>query len=141
MLKVYVVFFLGIAALAAIALRRYWRRFKRMNCTFNYRITDIWAATLGLTPTLAMAASIAREPSHPSDAIGTVFIICGPCGLALLQIAGLAIGRMDLEIRKAELGPATAWTSAVSIVAGAVFGLFAALVAVPLIFSIALAFR
>ena len=132
-------FSLAAGLIASLLFWVYWNRFKEMKRRFNYRITDIWAATLALSPTLALAAYVAKpDPEASSDSTGLLFWICAVIGLGLFQVVGLAAGRMDIEIRERELGPVTAGSSAISIVTGAILGLFASALFTPLAFGVAI---
>ena len=104
----------------ALICRKYWRNFRRANRNkpFNYRITDIWAAMAGLTPSMALIAAHYRAGvlSEP----GPFWTLASL--LAISQIAGLFIGRVHIEIPP-HRGAKNAFDSAVSIVTGALLGI------------------
>lgn len=114
--------FFHLACLFFLCLR-YWRNFRSAHPErrFNYRITDIWAAMAGLTPSLALIAFIGRMRAHEAahDAEGLTMIAAL---LASSQIAGLFIGRLNIEIPP-HTGAETAFASAVSIITGAFIGM------------------
>ncbi len=122
-----------------VAFMLYWNRFKVLKRRFNYRITDIWAATLCLTPSLALAA--AAIDVHGDNRINVEFarfLICAASGLAVYLVVGVVIGRLNIEFRERELGPITDWSSAVSIVTGGVFGILAGSIIIPFAFGFSL---
>lgn len=124
----YVVFLILLAGGGYLFVNHYWQKFRLLNRRFNYRITDIWAAMLGLSPTMIMAAIVNEQKLSPKDLI---FWITGTIALAIVQIGGLAAGRMDIEIRESELGPVNAMSSAISIVTGALLGLLFGFILLP----------
>ncbi len=132
----YVVYLTLLTLGASLFVSHYWLKFRLLNRRFNYRITDIWAAMVGLVPTMLAAGNLHElgEAFRISNAL--IYVI----GMAFFQVAGLAAGRMDLEIREQEpgIGPITAWSSAVSIVAGALLGLVAASFILPVIVALTL---
>ena len=132
----YVIYLTLLTIGASLFVIHYWSKFRLLNRRFNYRITDIWAAMFGLAPTMLATANLHELSQAFQFSNGVIYVI----GVAFFQIAGLAAGRMDLEIREhePEIGPITAWSSAVSIVAGAYIGLLAAILALPLIVALTL---
>ncbi len=109
--------------LAYCFLHGYWLRYQAVGRPFHYHISDIWAAMAGLAPTLFAATNLETwRPVLKWDLKTEIFIVVA---MGLFQIAGLAAGRMDLETRQneANVGPVTGLNSAISILAGAYFGL------------------
>ena len=112
-------------ALLGIIAYDYWRRFKEDGAAkaFNFRITDIWAATVALTPTFVIASFIITENDHRGwqrgDELGTTALLLV---LAGSQVVGLLIGRVHVELPP-HRGARSACASAISIVAGGLIGL------------------
>jgi len=112
-------------ALLSIIAHDYWRRFKEDGAAkaFNFRITDIWAGIVALTPTFLIASFMIAENDHRGwqrgDEFGTTLLLIF---LAGSQIVGLLIGRVHIELPP-HRGARTAWASAISIVAGGLIGL------------------
>ena len=124
-----VIFIVSLSICAFLFVRIWWTRFKRLNRRFNFRITDIYAAMVGLAPTMGIIAlfdSINRS-SEPVFVIhiGRSAQILTIASMAIFQTAGLVVGRLDLELREGELPTITAWTSAISVVTGALIGIIA----------------
>src|SRR5262245_58545957 len=120
-----ITFVLYPAVLLLIA-RYYWKRFKQDGAAkaFNFRITDIWAAMAGLSPTIVIASLMLEDSMKAGfnvrDILGTLFIV------ALLwfgQVAGCFVGRVHLELPPHQ-GATSTLDSAISIFTGAWIGLF-----------------
>ena len=80
----------------ALFIRPAWRVFRaaRPQTRFSYGILDIWAAILGLTPTLALAAYCIPESQAQRPAPFAIFIAplaaCQLSGMMLVHTRGLA---------------------------------------------------
>lgn len=120
-------FVAGYAAFLFFVARHYWRRFKKEGAgskTFNYRITDIWAATLALTPTLLILSflikGIEARSLPPGDDYGFAMLVLFLGGG---QLTGIFVGRIcgDLPLWG---GRRTDWDSASLIVAAGFMGVF-----------------
>ena len=123
------IFIVALSICAILFVRIWWTRFKRLNRRFNFRITDIYAAMVGLAPTMGLITLFdsingSAEPEFVIniDRSSQIFVIAS---MVIFQIAGLLVGRLDLELREGELPTITAWTSAVSVVTGAMIGIIA----------------
>lgn len=107
--------------------RHYLLKLKRSGAakTFNFRITDIWAAMVGLAPTIAtLIAMLEDGPVGRGLQTGEVLSIAAFVGImAGGQVVGLIIGRIHIELPP-HSGAQTAMDSAISIVTGALIGLF-----------------
>ena len=112
----------GLLACAWVFVWMWWSNFRKLKKKFNYRITDIWAATAALTPTLWFAGEYARQAPGAKPEAATVMLLIVIVGF---QVAGAIVGRLDLEIRKSEFPEPTAWQSAVSTFSGAIIGIVA----------------
>jgi hypothetical protein len=124
-------FILFVLIFAALFVAHYWVQFVALKRRFNYRITDIWAAMAGLSPSM-IAVSMFSE-SFKQNGLKTENMQLGLAAiivLSIFQIAGLIVGRIDIELREKELGPITAWTSALSIFTGAFVGILAGMGAI-----------
>lgn len=111
-----ILFFICYLAFLLLVGRYYWIRFKKNNpqLNFNYRITDIWAATLACTPSFLLL-KFALDTFDTSLLAMFVAVLLG-------QVAGLMIGRVHIEIPPHQ-GAKNAVESAISIVAGALVGI------------------
>jgi hypothetical protein len=111
----------------------YWNRFKKLgaNKTFNFRITDIWAAMAALAPTITTVSIILKENEvrgwQSGDAYGMAVLLIF---LGVSQIVGLFLGRIHIELPP-NRGAQSAWESAVSIFTGGWIGIL-----MPMIFPI-----
>ena len=83
----YAVFLILLAGCGYLFVNHYWRKFRLLNRRFNYRITDIWAAMVGLSPSMILAAIVTQ---HKFSANELMTWIAAIAGLAMFQIAGLA---------------------------------------------------
>lgn len=112
-----------LAGCAFLFVRHYWLQFQRVGRRFNYRITDIWAAMLGIAPSIVAATVFLSSTESPNfrweQARGPLLSIVA---LAVFQIAGLAVGRIDIELPP-HFGARNGFESGVSIVTGALIGL------------------
>ena len=109
-----------VIVLSAVA-RHYWRRYAR-ECpqrTFNFRITDIWAAMIGLIPAVLLIANAMDSPTGIDLTKDIVFAVY----LGLGQLVGLFVGRIHIELVPYN-GAKNAWNSGISILAGAIYGAF-----------------
>lgn len=92
----------GYLLFLALVGRHYWRRFKkeaREPKAFNYQITDIWAATLALTPSLYLSSKLAERFGKetqilPDTAIFSVLLVALISG----QLMGIFIGRVVAQL-------------------------------------------
>jgi hypothetical protein len=111
---------------AFLFVRPYWLRFQKTGRRFNYRITDIWASMLGLAPSMTAVTiftnTIGQQMFHSKN---DILMLLAIIGLTVFQIAGLAVGRIDIELTSSQPGECTAFESGVSIVTGALLGLIA----------------
>ena len=93
----------GYVAFLFLIARNHWRLFKDVNQsprTSNFRITDIWAAILALTPSLLLigkgaSSTMAERPLPLNDldwGLATAGILSG-------QALGIYIGRVWCEFR------------------------------------------
>ncbi|HYG76821.1 MAG TPA: hypothetical protein VEK08_17590 [Planctomycetota bacterium] len=125
-------FYLAVLVFAA---RHYWRAYKQ-NCpgrTFNYHITDIWAAMLALTPTLLLIKEVLA--ANPMMFWEENLFLGALIGAG--QIAGLFVGRIHIELPPYN-GAISAWDSAISILTGALLGAvapFACIVAAAILIA------
>ncbi len=120
---IHVLFANLLVIIPTLVLYCYWRRFSALHRRFHYRITDLWAAVIGLFPTIISAAKIAEYDIRDHGlAYSIVVVVC----VGIFQITGLIAGRLDIDIRTPS-SAVTAWASAVSIVTGALCGAVCAL--------------
>jgi len=113
-------FFGGYVAFLYYVSRYFWRRFKnegKNTKTFTYRITDIWAAMLALTPTLALIGLCAQNHGENYSEWGLLAttMLSG-------QLIGIFIGRTSGT--QPEKIQNNALASAVLIIVAGVLGLF-----------------
>ena len=124
------VFIFLLLSFVLIFVGHYWSTFMASKRRFNYRITDIWAAMAGLSPSMICIALLSKHiETHGSGDERTHFYTGGLIIIAVFQVAGLIVGRIDIEPRERELGPITAWSSALSIFTGAFVGILMGLMA------------
>ena len=123
---IFILIFTGYPAFLLLVARGYWRLFKDVGQhpeAFNYRITDIWAATLSLTPTLVAIAFGAHELSNHSvqntEIWRWVFVVLT---LFSAQITGLFIGRIWCDLPGWNCRHQT-FTSATLVFTGGLMGL------------------
>lgn len=122
----YLIAFFAVAHVAILYLinRGYWRSFRKdaPEKKFSYTIMDIWAATIGLTPTLLLAAYAINCHLQGKFDAGTwlvcAFLLCAG------QLSGIFI--MHLLTLRMERNLASGWESAGCILLGAIFGLYLA---------------
>jgi hypothetical protein len=103
-----------------------WDHYKMLQKPFNYRVTDMWAAIVGLVPTIMLAA-MTIESSHVrnGDDFGTYTL--GTFIVLTSQLFGLYIGRLSIEFPP-HAGAKSAFHSANSIFTGAAVGFVLALI-------------
>jgi len=119
-------FFLPLVLLeitAAIAIVSF---FHKSRYPYTYRITDLWAATLGLTPTMLLTAF------KPIFYWTTEHVVVLSVVLGISQVIGIFLGRLFAGPAISRTKHATA-TSAVFILAGATCGFIALFVYIFLI--------
>lgn len=124
----FIAFALGYVLFLYFVGRHFWRRFKKESVgstTFNFRITDIWAAMITLTPSLIVISYALKfldergwENEHTINNAVLGFALTGG------QITGMFVGRIcgDLPLwggRKSD------WDSASLIIHGGFMGMFA----------------
>lgn len=90
--------------------------FRKTGKTFNYRITDLWTATLCLSPLFYCLTRIPDARDANILAMTCAFSLTGTLG-------GLVVGRLHIEIPPHK-GAATWFASSVSIFTGAIIGFF-----------------
>ncbi|HYG73860.1 MAG TPA: hypothetical protein VEK08_02415 [Planctomycetota bacterium] len=76
----------------------------------SFRITDIWAAMVGLTPSLLLATGFSGARMESETLVLAVLVYC----LASGQLAGMFVENLDPS--------SSAWTSAMRILVGAMLG-------------------
>jgi len=101
----------------------WWKKFRihRASMSFNFRITDIWAAILGLMPSVLLASYAIQEFERDKSLNFALFVLL----LVPAQIVGLLMGRTHIEMPP-HTGAKNAFDSGVSILAGAMFGILLA---------------
>ena len=92
-------------------------RLKRMRGRFTYRITDLWAAILTLSPALALLGNTIQDGAGGQHGLW----LCASAFLVINQSLGMALGRLDIQLPPYDLDP-SAWRSATSIFVGGVYG-------------------
>lgn len=98
----------------------WWKKFRlqRASTPFNFHITDIWAAMLGLVPSMLIAANAMKDwEKGVVGAFAGLLILIVPA-----QILGLIVGRTHIEMPP-HSGAQNAFQSGVSILTGALFGI------------------
>lgn len=99
---------------------------RRSGVRFNFRITDLYAAVLCLSPAMA-ALGYAVQGYDPQQRDAWYWIWLS--GLVLAnQVLGLAIGRIDIQLPPHDRNEPTALESAVSIFVGSMYGLMLAVI-------------
>ncbi len=115
---------------------RYWRLHKAIThqATYTYRITDMYAFIIGMTPTMLTVRMIAETHGEPSEIPGVVLLaVC----MGAAQVAGMFICSLDSKaallprrdtvlssLKYLNAPPAgTAWGTALRIIMGGIFGL------------------
>lgn len=132
-----IAFVVGYFVFMWLVARHYWRRFKkegRSAKAFNYRIVDIWAATLALTPTLICASFAIEEFTYGFAEPERGRIISAAIGCSILtlvmltgQLMGIYIGRVWNEL-PGWGGENKTLSSAALVVAGGLLGLLLPLI-------------
>jgi hypothetical protein len=109
--------------MAVVAVMTYVHKSKH---PYNYRITDLWAATVGLTPTMLLTAF------KPVFYWTNEHVVVLSIVLAISQLIGMFLGRLFAGPAMSRTKHATA-TSAIFILAGATCGFIALFVYIFLI--------
>lgn len=122
--------------LLAVLCVKFWDRFKRENPNgrFRYRIMDIWALSLGLTPTLLLAAGVIKLFAAKGNYVETVLLTLA---VGTAQLAGMFVSVLDFDRKQIER--VSPWHSGLSVLAGAGLGLGLAIVCGFLAFGIGVA--
>jgi uncharacterized membrane protein YjfL (UPF0719 family) len=132
--RIVLIFLVGslfLSGCAFLFVWHYWGRFRKLDRKFNYRITDIWAAMIGLAPTIALFTLILSEAERPDFSLennwgGVAMLIA----LLTFQVAGLIAGRVNIELPP-HSGAQSGWESGISIVTGALLGMLALALCFP----------
>jgi hypothetical protein len=94
MLRVFA-YFVPLLLVEIIAVSAYFLRFRESGGVFQYRITDMWAMTIGMTPTFLLAAHTARMADLGVKAIWPQeYLLVLLCVLGFSQILGAFVGRI-----------------------------------------------
>lgn len=105
---------------SALILARMLALLRRSGVRFNFRITDLYAAVLCLSPVMA-GLGYAIQEYNPQARDEWIWIWL--TGLALAnQVLGLAIGRIDIQLPPHNETEPSAMESAISILVGSVYG-------------------
>lgn len=86
-------------------IRRNWRRTRKENPAFrlHFRITDLWAATLGLAPSIAILASHLKSNTNNAEAAPVLALLLIPYQLGGMLYMFLDT-RPDSPTRRAAVG-------------------------------------
>lgn len=115
-------------AASAFILARMLAHLRRSGTRFNFRITDLYAAVLCLSPVMAwLGYSIENLPEREYGIDRYFFVWL--CGTSLLNmVLGLAVGRIDIQLPPHDRTEPTVMESAISILVGSFYGLMLSLI-------------
>jgi hypothetical protein len=119
-------FFLPLILMEIMAAVAFVTFFHKSTHPYSYRITDLWAVTVGLTPTMMLTAF------KPMFYWTNEHVIVLSIVLAISQLIGMFLGRLFAGPAMSRTKHATA-TSAIFILAGATCGFIALFVYIFLI--------
>lgn len=133
LILVWTVLTVGVSALI---LARMLALLRRSGVRFNFRITDLYAAVVSLSPIMA-GLGYAIQEYNPQARHEWLWIWWS--GLALANmVLGLAIGRIDIQLPPHNQAEPSAMESAISILVGSVYGfLLTAVAGVFLLYYVA----
>ncbi|MCK6470372.1 MAG: hypothetical protein L6R28_01390 [Planctomycetes bacterium] len=105
---------------SALILARMLALLRRSGVRFNFRITDLYAAVVSLSPIMA-GLGYAIQEYNPQARDEWLWIWWS--GLALANmVLGLAIGRIDIQLPPHNQAEPSVMESAISILVGSVYG-------------------
>lgn len=133
---VWTVLSVGVSATVLLAM---FVCLRRSGVRFNFRITDLYAAVLSLSPAMFWLGYSIEHLSELDAGFDRYFYVW-LCGTSLLNmVLGLAIGRIDIQLPPHDLNEPTVMESAISILVGSFYGLM--LTVIFLFFLIYFGFR
>ncbi len=115
-------------AVLLLICRRCWRDYSRLTgqTRYKYRITDLYAFVIGMTPTMLAARYLSDLKPNPEQGLAMVLLIVA---MAAAQVSGMFIlsleyyNRHDKSADAANPLKVSAWRSAMLIVLGGFVGL------------------